>query len=1549
MANQTSSGTPVNNASSANSTAQGGNSGANNKSYIVEDVCDLGGKDAGEGILAPVVLERPEGGDNYEVFLQPGAKYFFDFEKGDAQSFVQNDGSLTISFADGGQITLHNFGDVTTAEMPAELAFADDLNVDELASLIQVLNGGNEKDGLEETPLAEIRDEDGQDVAEIEPASGDDIASQLAQVEPAAGEAQGALANSGFTFDNPNDTPINPLGAVGPLGPTALAYGVNFPEPDLIITPPDEPSVGPDGSPFAVLGAVNLVDETDLDDNGTESVEGQLDVDFGADGPGAIEPNGDVTVDGSVAGGELTSDGSPVTISAVDGGYVGMTDGGEVIFTLTIDPLTGEYQFNLLGNLDHADMDDPNDLITLTFGVVVSDADGDTVNTTITINVADDGPVVGDSTSNVDETDGFNQYVDGQIDIDGGLDGVDTVTLSTDYTVTGSATDGQLTSGGEPVMVMEVNGALVGQTPSGDVIFTLQIDPETGLYRFTQYGPVDHADGTDPNDILSITFNVHVTDGDGDAGEGTITINIADDGPSIETDAGRVDEDTLADGGVIVRNGQLDHDFGADGEGEITPDANSDVVVMYEAGQDQSQPLTSGGEVVDISATADGYVGMVNGQIAFTVTIDPATGEFTYTQYMPFDHPDTGDNNDVIWLKLPVQITDADGDTDTGYIQIDIQDSGPTANDDTGSVDDDTPVLTGDVTDNDEFGGDGTPSDGGEVKSVEFNGETFEMPEDGMLTINGEFGVLNINEDGSYTYTAYGDQSGVDVFTYTICDADGDMDTATLTINVSDTNDVPQLIEPAAQSVDETDLDADGVSVTGQVIADFGDDGPGYLSPDGDVNVSGSVAGGELTSNGSPVTISAVTGGYVAYDAGGNLIFQLTIDPETGEYTFTQYGVLDHADPNDPNDVITIDFGVVGVDADGDMANTDITINIYDDGPSAINDTADADFSDGVTEGNVLDNDNLSNDVDNDVTSVRFGDTEVEVPAEGTVTIDGDYGTLQIAADGSYTYTLFDGVELGGESTAEFTPDDVAGFQNTLTQDGITITSSTGEDLTWVDIGDGGGVGIAGGPRGSDKIFLEGESMIVDFAPAEQVTFTLADIGTNNADCGIDFVVTLADGSQVSLEIDLSNYTIVDGLVDITLSADMFGGLLIDSVDLSSYVNSNLEAASFLINSVNVQYPGEDFQDQFEYTVTDADGDSSTATLTINGDVDGDGAALVSGDDTDGDSGMITSASAGDVISSVAAVQNTLQAQAEGANNPTVMTASVLMAAGLAEAAQAATSATVIDALAVKSSATLDTAVISSVQGAFGATDVEAAEKLAQTSSVSAVEVEGEATAQTRVFKPIDIELAEARLEELLKAVAENADVSGAHGADSVDVDHVLYGDEFGVLKVMAGEGVADAGEAVKAGDVAVLEVAEESSMKEQILAEKAQADGHDDVLTLQSYVGKELFDDTDIDALVFRAANDFSTDAIKKVALDGVVSVADVISVTGAEHDGLQTSINGFIQDTQDNHSPVVSVAADAAHQGHDFGTSAQAYEAVTAIILEMPELAQKSATDLI
>ncbi|MCF8496087.1 MAG: DUF5801 domain-containing protein, partial [Alphaproteobacteria bacterium] len=540
----------------------------------------IAGAEKSDGLLSPIILTKPAPGESYEVTLEAGSKYFLAFGQSEAQSFVQKDGDLIITFSDDNFIVLKNFGQATQGDAPAILSFNDEVTDTELAGLVQTIDDSFADDVPDEValkkPVSNIHesknesdtDTDGQQVAKVEPAAGDTVAETLAKVEPAAGDSGGGSgARGGFGFQSSFDPQgVIALQDVGPINPTALQYGVNplFDEVQIL----EAQGVGaPDPLPLTGGPFGNFLDETNINGNNI-SATGQVVVDFGSDGPGIICANGDFVTSGSLANNILSSGGVPVVMTWTNGGYTG-TAGGVVIFTLTIDQATGEYIYTQYEPFDHADGTDPDDVIQLSFGIKAQDADGDTVTTTVTIQVADDAPLVASQpTQTVDETNlnGGNLIVNGTFVVDAGEDTPASISMDGIFNATGSLANNALTSHGVPVVVASTSTGYTG-TAGGVVVFTITIDPSTGQYTYTQFGPLDHADGGDPNDVITLQFGAQITDFDGDSAHGIITINVLDDAPAVAgPGVASVDETNL---GPIVINNTLVVNFGADGSGSV--------------------------------------------------------------------------------------------------------------------------------------------------------------------------------------------------------------------------------------------------------------------------------------------------------------------------------------------------------------------------------------------------------------------------------------------------------------------------------------------------------------------------------------------------------------------------------------------------------------------------------------------------------------------------------------------------------------------------------------------------------------------------------------------------------------------------------------------------------------------------------------------------------------------------------------------------------------------------------------------------------------------
>jgi T1SS-143 domain-containing protein len=993
----------------------------------------------------PVLLERPEPETTKEVTLHPGQDYIFAFDKAEATSFVQDGNDLKITFDCGATLILKNYVSAVGGSEPATFAFSDAIPTGALDGLVKIAQA--EEAAKEEEVQSEVREEegeqqaqgeqqdDGTNVAKIEPAAGDADATKLAQIEPAAGDTGAAGGRGGYGFNSSYETtPVGPLNAVGPIDPTALRYDARFPEPDVTIENADDrPELSSPG---------NAIDETDLS-GGPIVVGGTVNVDFGADGPGSIAPNGTFFSSGSQTGGTLSHNGDPIVVTPTANGYEGVAN-GVTVFTFAIDPVTGNYTFTLLESLDHADGSDDNDIVNLVFGVVATDGDGDQVSTSVTITVADDAPTIeGDGVKSVDEDDltptaSVSASVSGDLTENFGADAQGDIHPTGTSSASGDLAGGVLSSDGHVVTINTTANGYEG-VANGVTVFDITIDPITGAYTFNLYEPLDHSVG---GDTIRLTFGAEIIDFDTDTAQTNIIIDIQDDEPKIvdgdDPKVGKglenIDETNL---GPIAVGGTVPVDFGADGPGSFGGNGSFNASGSMTGGQ-----LQSHGVAVDVNLVGNAYEGRAGGTLVFTLQVNN-DGSYTFTQFEQLDHADGNDDNDVIKLTFGVQVEDNDGDTATGSIIVNIADDVPTIDGDgtkmINEADLSPAVVNGNLVE--DFGEDGQGNihtTGTWNASGDLNGGT--LTSDGQpvtvtSTANGYTGTANgqtvftLTIDpvtGAYTFTLLGalDHSPGGSYIYLnfgaeIVDYDGDTDQADIVIKVID--DVPEIddgnpvIGKGLEVVDETNLGP--IVRDGSINFDFGGDGPGAFGPNG--TYSSSVA---LTSGGVPVTITPSGTGYVG-TANGATIFTMTINAD-GTYQFTLLGVLDHPiagpTPADHDDIITLNFGVAVSDADGDSDTGNIIVRVHDDGPVAHDDFNTLDDVTNTASGNVITGlnggpgaaDDLSNDTfdtgaANHVTQISFNGNIVNVPASGTVSIDGDYGTLTIAADGTYTYEQF--------------------------------------------------------------------------------------------------------------------------------------------------------------------------------------------------------------------------------------------------------------------------------------------------------------------------------------------------------------------------------------------------------------------------------------------------------------------------------------------------------------------------------------------------------------
>lgn len=619
-----------------------------------------------------------------------------------------------------------------------------------------------------------------------------------------------------------------------------------------------------------------------------------------------------------------------------------------------------------------------------------------------------------------------------------------------------------------------------------------------------------------------------------------------------------VDETSLSSGSITA-NGTVNTTL-------LTANGN-----FGSSGSRLDNALTHNGVPVVVTLANGVYTGKAGNVTVFTMQIN-ANCSYSFKLYEQLDHADGSNPNDVINLNFGVETCDAKGRTSDEKITICVKDDAPIANNDNRTVDE-SQTITGNVTSNDNPGQD-TPAT---VSRVTFNGTNYTVPASGNVVIAGAYGTLTINKSGQYSYTAKSNNpDGTDNFTYTLKDRDGDTDTAVLCIDVNPKDDAPIFVKPAVEVVDETNLKNGVITETGSVTANFGTDGPGSFAGNNSFSSSGSRLGNALTCYGTPVVVTFANGVYTGKINNSTTVFTMQINAN-GSYTFKQYQQLDHADGNNANDIINLNFGVKATDADGDTANTTVTVQVKDDAPIANDDIRNANGGQTIT-GKLLDNDVVGQDVAGSVTTVVYNGKSYVVPATGNLSINGTYGTLSVNKYGSYTYV------------AKPTANGKDNFTYTLKdRDGDTDPAVLSVDVKYVkpDV---------------QPIITAPAAEIVD--ETNLASGTVTESGTVTANFGTDGPGSFSgSGAFSSSGSRLGNALTSNGVAIVVTHANGLYTGKAGNVTVFTFQVGSKGAYSFKLYQQLDHADGRDANDiinlNFGVKATDADGDSATTTVTV--------------------------------------------------------------------------------------------------------------------------------------------------------------------------------------------------------------------------------------------------------------------------------------------------------------------------------------------------------------
>lgn len=591
----------------------------------------------------------------------------------------------------------------------------------------------------------------------------------------------------------------------------------------------------------------------------------------------------------------------------------------------------------------------------------------------------------------------------------------------------------------------------------------------------------------------------------------------------------------------------------------------------------------------------------------------PDGGVITYTPEPGFTGTD----------EFTYTISDGNGGTDTATVTV-VVNSGnhaPVAVDDQIETPEDT-AITVDLLSNDQ------DPDGDAISIVEL-GEV-------------ENGTLELNADGTVTFTPAADFHGEVTFEYTI--SDGELtSTATATIVVTPVNDPviayddqATTLEDRSVSIDvlanDVDVDGDVLTITELGPVENGTlrlnvDGTIRFTPDDDffgtVTFEYTVSDGETSSTATAtVEVTPVEDPARAeddafeVDEDTSLVMDLLandIDIDGDTLTIVDLGPVENGTLSlDADGRVTFTpeanfFGTVSFEywvSDGtDTASATATIEVTE-----VNDAVEAHADSYETdEDTPIVLDLLANDVDGD------GDA-LTITSIGTVT----NGSAQINADGtvtftpsanfngtvSFTYTVSDGRSTStATATVEVAPvnDGPLGVADSASTEGIapvTIdvlandTDVDGDDLSIVDIGTSADGAVMLNADGTITFIANDDFvgtanftyMVSDGSETDTVDVTVEVISANRAPTPENDIVTMDEDTSITIDL-LANDTDPDGdALTITSLGSSANGTLIDNGDGTVTFTP---AADYVGNVV------------ISYSVADDDGLSASAQLRI--------------------------------------------------------------------------------------------------------------------------------------------------------------------------------------------------------------------------------------------------------------------------------------------------------------------------------------------------------------
>ena len=769
---------------------------------------------------------------------------------------------------------------------------------------------------------------------------------------------------------------------------------------------------------------------------------------------------------------------------------------------------------------------------------------------------------------------GFDGQVEFTYTIEDGNGGSDTATVSvvvTNVNASPIAADDATSTDENDAVNIDVLAN--DSDPDGDDLTLAVVSQPANGTATVSNGSIIYTPDTDFSGTDQFTYTITDSNGVADTASVTVTVSNVNAAPVAVNDSASTSEN------VAVLIPVIDNDTDADGDVlslEIS-DAPSDGVASVQGDSILYTPDTGFFGVDEFSYTVTDTSGVadtasVTVTVSNTNAVPSASNDLASTSeneavLIPVISNDTDPDGDALTIAIDdapsngtasiqgdsilytpstgfsgvdeftYTVTDPSGATDSASVTITVSNVNvaPSASNDSASTSENVAVLIP-VTSND------TDADG-DVLTVEID----DTPSDGVAEVQG----------GSILYTPATDFTGVDEFSYTITDPSGDSDTASVTVTVSNVNAAPTASGDTAATIENT-----------PVLIDVTDND---TDPDGDsliVAVTSAPSNGEAT----------VQGGAILYT------------PTSGFSGIDEF-VYSVTDPSGAEDSATVTVSVSNANAD----------------PVAADDEATTEIDDPLSIG-VLLNDS---DQDGDDLSLAI----VSQPENGTAALSSQGTRIVYSPDtgfvgvDSFVYEITDG--NGGSANATVTVTVINSNSPPVALDDVA-QATQGQQINFNILandsdpdGDALTVTIVDPPENGIAIVLP-ENIIsytadADFDGADSIVYQVDDGNGATDTATVDITVAaLEPVNSAPVAASDTSVTDQDVPVDIPVLAndsDPDG----DSINVAA-VSAPGNGDALLNADESISYtPVAGFSgiDTFEYTITDNEGGTATATVEV--------------------------------------------------------------------------------------------------------------------------------------------------------------------------------------------------------------------------------------------------------------------------------------------------------------------------------------------------------------